>query len=173
MPTKFARILLFLSSYAPLFVVFALRNPCQSLLVEIALYGIAAISVLGLLLFIRQGLSIAATTIEIKSASNRDAEAMAYVVTYFIPFLGVTCSDMSSIVSIFLVYVVICVIYVTANLIHVNPVLNLMGYHLFEIEDTNGKPSTLITRRDYVAPHDKIPAAMLSNYILLEKKDVR
>jgi len=170
MPTRLARILLFLSSYSPLLIVFGLRNPFSSPIAEGVLYGGAAISILTLVLFIRQGYSLEASSIELKSASNRDSEAMTYVVTYFIPFLGVSYTDISSVISLLLVYVVICIIYVSANLIHTNPILNLIGYHLYEIEDQDGKPGTLITKREYVGPNDRIKASSLSNYILLERR---
>jgi hypothetical protein len=55
-------------------------------------------------------------------------------------------------------------------MIHTNPVLNIVGYHIFEIEDGNGKTTALICKRSYIRTNSEINAISLGDYVLLEKK---
>ena len=64
----------------------------------------------------------------------------------------------------------IAVLYVRSNLIYINPILNLLGYRLFEVETESGKISALVCKRDYVKTGSPIAVVSPEDYILLEKK---
>jgi hypothetical protein len=51
--------------------------------------------------------------------------------------------------AIFLIFIaVLGIVYVNSDMIHINPMLNMMGYHLYEITVENGAESySLIIRR--------------------------
>ena len=112
-----------------------------------------------------------APAIEIRAAPAhvRDAEAMSYIVTYFLPFLGISGDNWPDAASLLLVYAVVAIIYVNSNLIYINPMLNLAGYRLFEVVGPKGKVSALITRRDYILPGAELNVVSLGNYVLLER----
>ena len=95
---------------------------------------------------------------------------MAYVVTYLIPFLGISVSDPVDAVSLGIMLGLIAVVYVSSNLIYINPILGLLGYRFYEVETANGKISTLVSRTDYVKTGLPIAVVSLDNYILMEKK---
>ena len=71
------------------------------------------------------------------------------------------------VVSLGVFFLVIGILYVNSNLIHINPMLNLSGYHLYEISVESGATYSLITYRE-VIPGDTISAVKASNGIFLE-----
>jgi hypothetical protein len=101
---------------------------------------------------------------------SRDGDAMSYIVTYLLPFLAVKLNDPTDVVSLGIVLFVIGLLYVNSNMIHTNPVLNIVGYHIFEIEDGNGKTTALICKRSYIRTGSEIDAISVGDYVLLEKK---
>lgn len=81
-----------------------------------------------------------------ESVQRRDGEAMSYIVSYVIPFLAVPFSGWEQGVALAIFFVVLAILYVNSNLIHINPMLNLAGYHLYEITLDNGEVYHLIGR---------------------------
>jgi len=164
-----ARVALFLSSYSPLFLILALLNSGDTI-VSGVFYVIAATSIITLYLFMRSYRDTTPSTIKIKSVSSRDSDVMSYIVSYLLPFLGISFKEVSNAISFVIFITVIGIIYVSSNMVFVNPVLNLRGYHMLEIDDGTGKVCALITRRPYVAPGDSIDTVPLADFALLEKR---
>jgi hypothetical protein len=54
-------------------------------------------------------------------------------------------------------------------MIHINPVLNVLGFRLFEVE-VDGTTLSLITRRRFIARNTMIYARRLGDDVLLETK---
>src|SRR5439155_10567478 len=149
MPTIGVRAVLFLSSYSPLFVILVIRDSFENALWCGALIALAVLSIFALLtclqFFPRQDPHVA-TAVEVH---RRSTEAIGYIVTYLIPFLDVNLDSDSDVIALLVLLGVIGLLYVHSNLIYINPVLNLFGYHLFELTTDHGKQSALITKRDY------------------------
>jgi hypothetical protein len=61
------------------------------------------------------------------------------------------------------------ILYINSNLIYVNPILNLMGYHIFEVDHAANKTSVVICKRHYLKASQRITAVSLGDYLLLEK----
>jgi len=95
---------------------------------------------------------------------------MSYIVTYLLPFLAVNLNDVMDAGSLGIVLTVIAVLYVNSNMIYTNPVLNLAGFHIFEIHDAEGKTSALISKRAYLRTGIEIQGVSVGDYVLLEKK---
>jgi hypothetical protein len=95
---------------------------------------------------------------------------MSYIVTYLLPFLAVKLNDVIDTTSLGAVLLVIAVLYVSSNMIYTNPVLNIAGYHIFEIQDTDGKTTALICKRAYIRTRSEIDVISIGDYVLLEKK---
>jgi hypothetical protein len=162
---------LFFSSYSPLFLILAIRNLANTVEGAYVLTAIAAVSLLALAWFLYDKRKQASHYVTFTRVASRDADVMAYIVTYFIPFLGISVSNPVDAVSLGLMLGLIAVVYVNSNLIYINPILGLFGYRLFEVETENGKISALVSRTDYVKTGSPIAVVSLDNYILLEKKE--
>lgn len=165
-----ARIVLFLSSYSPLFVILGLRNSFGNDVVRYGMLALAILSVAFLVVFLAMARGITGTRIRVDEANSRDGEAMSYIVTYLLPFLDVSFTDAANALSLTVILLVIAVIYVHSNMIHVNPILSLMGYHVFEVRTDSGKVSSYITRSKYIRPGTEILASPVGDQVLVEKK---
>lgn len=170
MPTAFTRIVLFLSSYSPLLVIFAFHLVEKHPTTGKGLIVAAAISLIGLGVFLRVVNGLSPSSIVVTSVKSRDGDVMSYIVTYLLPFLAIKLDDVLDDMSFGLLLGVVAVLYVNSNLIYVNPVLNLCGYHIFEIEDQHEKTSILISRRRYLRVQDSVRAVSVGDYVLVEKR---
>lgn len=171
MPNILTRLILFLSSYSPLFVIIAMRGWHDSRRIAIGLAIVAVLSIIILFVFLHVVRKISPGKVSISSVVSRDGDVMSYIVTYLLPFLAIKLDDPTDIASLGIVFVVIGLLYVNSNMIQTNPVLNIVGYHIFEIEDGDGKRVSLICKRSYVRTGSEINAISLGDYVLLEKKN--
>jgi hypothetical protein len=170
MPNVLTRLILFLSSYAPLFMIIAMRGWEKSRTVGLVMVVVAIVSVIVLFLFLGVVSRLAPDKIIVESVTSRDGDTMSYIVTYLLPFLAVNLSDVMDVGSLGVLFLVIAILYVNSNMIYTNPVLNLAGFHVFEIHDANGKTSALISKRSYLRTGTEINAMSVGDYVLLEKK---
>ena len=162
---------MFFSSYSPLFLILAIRNLAKTVAGASVLTAITVGSLLALAWFLYDKRKQASHHVTLTRVASRDADVMAYIVTYLIPFLGISISDPVDAVSLGIMLGLIAVVYVNSNLIYINPILGLFGYRLFEVETENGKISALVSRNDYVKTGLPIAVVSLDNYVLLEKKE--
>jgi hypothetical protein len=170
MPNLLTRLMLFLSSYAPLFMIIAMRAWNDNRRVAIGCLATSALSLLVLFLFLRAAQSIAASKISIASVKSRDGDVMSYIVTYLLPFLAVKLGDPKDVMSLGLLLLVVGLLYVNSNMIYTNPALNIAGYHIFEVEDGDGKVSALLCKRSYVRNGSELHVISIGDYVLLEKQ---
>jgi hypothetical protein len=169
MPNIPTRLILFLSSYAPLFLIIAMRGWHDSRYLALGFAAVAVISIVVLFVFFHSAQKLASDKIQISSVVSRDGDAMSYIVTYLLPFLAVKLSDVADIASLGIVLFVIGLLYVNSNMIYTNPVLNMAGYHIFEIQDGHGKTTALICKRSYVRTGSEIDVISVGDYVLLEE----
>ncbi len=94
---------------------------------------------------------------------------MAYIVSYVIPFIDLPFDDWKATISSLIFFLMLMIIYINSHMIHINPTLNVMGFHLLEVE-TGGEVHSLITRKRYLPRGSKILVHKLGNGILLEAK---
>jgi hypothetical protein len=132
---------------------------------------LGVVSVVLLLFYLKQSATLAVDDVVIEKISGKDTEAMSYIVTYLIPFLDIKLDEVSSAVSLLLLFLVVGVLYVHSNLIYINPTLNLLRYHLFEIEVEGGMTSALLSKRRFVERGASIRVVSLGEQILLEVSD--
>lgn len=167
MPSLLVRLLLFLSSYAPLFVITGLQWHAKIGKWSILLFSVAGISIVALWIFFLLSRRIAVVPIEIESARSLNAEALNYVATYIFPFLDSRPDDPLYAVGLVVLYGMLGIIYVNSNMIHINPLLNLVGYRLIEIE-IGGTVCSLITRRRFIARGSTIRVRRLGDDVYME-----
>lgn len=132
--------------------------------------ALAILVTLGLLIYLRKAQRLTPVPIAIKQVSTRSGETMSYLVSYLLPFLGVDLSQLNDAISMTILLVVIGIIYVNSHLIYINPVLNLFGFNLFEVETEEGKVCTLLSHHRYLKKGTQLGVVKLGNYVLMEKK---
>jgi hypothetical protein len=164
------RFILFISSYAPLLLILAIRNYAAHPRWGLGLVALASLSALGLFLYLRSCQRLASYPIVIKTVTSKDGDAMSYIITYLFPFLDAPLTDTGKLLSWTVMIVVIGLLYVNSNMIHTNPLLNAAGYHIFAVESSDGKSSALVCRRQYLPVGTEVTVVPLGDYVVLEKR---
>lgn len=138
-------VLLFLSSYMPLFGLLALRSYNKSDAVfslSLALLGTAMVGLAGFLL------SAALTTTDrhrVLEAEQRDGDVAAYAATYLLPFLTVAEGGWRDVLALAIFIAIIGILYVNSSMVYVNPILAACGYHLYRVKTTTAPAGDAVT----------------------------
>ena len=147
MPNLLTKLILFLSSYLPLWLIFAVQFYAKANQVGAWVAGgIALLCLLGLLGYIRFARTINPVPLKIAGLNRRDGEAMSYIVSYLLPFIALPSSNTGDLISLGIFIGVLAVLYVNSDMIHINPVLNLIGWHIYEVEKDSGHVCTVISK---------------------------
>lgn len=140
-----AKPLMFLSSYAPLFAILAIR--VQTMSIRLACVALAVAGVLALLLILnldRRTTRAEATLMEVRNAG---AEASSYLAGYLLPFLVVADPTMSDVLAYTLFLIVVGVVTIRTGVIQVNPLLFVVGYSVYHVTDSTNTRYYLLSRR--------------------------
>src|SRR2546423_103348 len=149
---------MFFSSYAPLFGLLAYKNRSCGVTEEI-LIGVAVLSVGGLIVVMLSKRSDTGTEIEVAHSTPKDGDVLAYIATYLVPFLSVNLTKTDDVVLFSGFLLVLMIVYINSNMLFVNPLLSIAGYHSFTITDPDGHEYSLIARRKDLDPDIKITPA--------------
>lgn len=163
-----ARFALFLSCYSPLFGSFVLLHTFGSGWGARVCGGIAVLGILATVIVPAAARSITAQRLNITTVQPRDADVLAYVVTYFVPFMSMVADTTRVRLAVGLLVGLIAVLYVRSDFFYVNPFLALLGYRLFQVVSPAGSSVTLITKRRFVAAGTKVSARRLGDYVYWE-----
>jgi hypothetical protein len=169
MPSIATRLLLFLSSYFPLALIFFVLFIGSHRDAAIATLSLGVIGLFGMYLYLRMASRLAPIQVKVVALQRLDAEAMSYIVTYVIPFVAIPFGAWQQGVALVIFFVVLGILYVNSNMIHINPMLNLAGYHLFEVSLDDGSTRALITRRRRINRDAVLAVVKLGDDILLDK----
>ncbi len=170
MPTVFIRGILFISSYFPLTLILCVllhnKHPYWSV-------GVFGVTVSFLILawgYIRWSRNHMAVSHErLTDFQKRDSEVMSYIASYLIPFVTFPLDTVEQVVGLIIFVVVLLILYVNTNMIYVNPMLNLVGYHLYEVNIEHSTSSHYYIARKRMTRDSEIQFVHLSDDILLEK----
>ena len=156
MPNKPFAFVLFLSSYAPAFLILAVRAIDRSWVmfwVSIALAVISAGVFLLFMSFARRG---APHQVDIIGVEPRDSDLAAYVATYLLPFVVVFGAHVQDVVALALFLVFIGVLWINSRMLYLNPLLAFRGYHVYVVElRTTGSDPTVAATRGFLISHDR------------------
>lgn len=165
------RVLLFISSYAPLGALYFLLYVGHDNLVAFVALGIAATSSLLLWLLLRLWQRDVAVTSDIVLESRKPgAEVMAYIATYLLPFLGFSLTSLRNLAILALYLVILGYLYVTTDMLRVNPTLNIvLRYGVYEVALREHGSVWLIARGDVRRGRHILVAALESNLVIERK----
>jgi hypothetical protein len=170
--TIFTRSLLFLSSYSPLMIIICVLQYDQWSWWVIALFGgllgIGSIIFMWLYLWWMRKRSYVYHK-KVMNFSKRDGEVMGYIATYLVPFVTFPLEKPKQIIALLLFAVVLMIVYISSNMIYINPVLNIFGFHLYEIEIEHSQSSHYYIAHKPLERNHEISFVRLSDDIYLEK----
>lgn len=147
MPSLFSKLVLFLSSYLALWLIFFIQFFFSNNLIG-CIIAIVFIVLSSLSLFIYPKLlqTFNPISVEIVRVNRRDGEAMSYIISYLIPFIALPSAKISDFISLCVIFLVLGILYINSEMIHINPTLNLLGWHIFEVTDANDITITIIAK---------------------------
>lgn len=136
------RFLLFLSAYAPLFAITAIRFDTAGVRI-----GSAALAVCGVVAFgwvrIRRG-RLASQPRQVVTAEDEGAAVAAYTATYILPFVTVSTPSTADILAYVVFYALLALLHVRTTLVQVNPMLYLAGRRVWRFTDPAGQSAFAI-----------------------------
>jgi hypothetical protein len=168
--TAFAQFALFLSSYSPLFAVFALLDSFGSGWPTRVCLGVAVVGLLLPALIFLIARRLAPQSLRVESSQIRDGDALAYIATYLVPFAAITATTARERGALGLFVFLIAVLYVRSELFYINPLLALVGYRLFQVATPAGTSVVLLTRRRFLRSGIDLKARRLSDYVYWEDR---
>jgi hypothetical protein len=107
---------------------------------------------------------------EIESVKPRDSGAAAYLVTYVVP-LALPTNNWRDWVAVLLFLMLVAVLYLRSGMDYVNPMLALIGYHLYEATLRDDKVVWLVTRLK-VRPKDQVNTVNMIGDIWIAKSRI-
>jgi predicted membrane channel-forming protein YqfA (hemolysin III family) len=147
-PSFIGKLLLFLSSYSPLAAIFVVQLVARQQYWWALLPGaLGIVGVVGILVFIRMAKKINPVPRTLVAVSRKDGEAMSYVASYLLPFVALPSGKAADVISLLIFLLILGVLYVNSGMIHINPVLNLLRWHVHEVQFDNGDTAALLSRK--------------------------
>jgi len=164
------RFILFVSSYVPLWVIFALVNWRARPSFAVVFVVVAVVSLAGAATYLHLAKTLAGIDMPVGMIRRKDADTASYIASYIVPFASAPLDKPEQIAAFAVFMIVLCVIYVNSAMIQVNPLLTFIGYKLYEIGDANGDSYFLISKRRNLRRGDTVQVIDLANNIFLEKR---
>lgn len=157
------RAWLFLSSYAPLFVILAIRFQGVTLKTVCAVLAGIGFSYLFLVVFV---IARRAQARDYPVASLQDAsgEVAGYLATYLVPFVTVPSPSAADLAGYCILALVVLAIFLRSELARINPTLYLLGWRVASI--TTGQASYYIVCRRLPRPGTRIRAVRVGGLLV-------
>jgi hypothetical protein len=124
---------LFLSSYLPLFVLIGLRSIGRADVITISCGVLVMAGAIGTWLFLDTARRKPTGQYELLDVEHRDADVAGYAATYLLPFVTVFSGKWQDVTTLVAFIIFLGCIYVRSRLIYVNPLLTILGYHLWRV----------------------------------------
>lgn len=174
----FIRVMMVLSSFSPLFILWALRG--NEKVSDVYLIPICALFVIVPNFFLWLRILVAKKnndqrTLEVGTADDHKDHILVYLFATLLPFYSVDMENTRDIWTTVVALFFVLFLFLHLNLHYMNIIFAIMGYRIFTIcppDDNNsvsGKvPQVLITKRAIVSKGDTVIAYRLSNTVFLE-----
>ncbi len=155
-----------MSSYTPLFGLLIVRFERTDLRLICGLLSILGMLSLLQLFHLNRQAQLSEHTFV--ASSHAGSEASAYLASYILPFLTVPKPSLSEIIMYCGFFFVVAVVSTNTSVIQVNPVLYLLGWKVYTVEDTHGFKRLLISVQS-VDLNSSIKCTRLSNDVLIRR----
>lgn len=175
MPSLLLRWMLFVSSYFPLTLIFFfLLLAADQPVLAIAAVLIGCVGV-GLLLYYMYSIAprLAPVLVKVTGYRSRDDQVMSYITGYLLPFVALPIGGWEMAVALLIFIGVLGWVYVHSAMLFINPVLNVLGYHLYDISVEGSDESLSLLARHRVTRGEALHVIAMGDGMVLEKKGKR
>jgi len=165
----FAKASLFLSSYIPLWAILILFHWSDwgwwLVVPFIALAG----GWCGLVILWHWVVTGSREEISVDYAMRQDSDSVAYIVTYIFPFLTLVITSALEAVGVLALFLTVMLVYVSSDMLYVNPILAAFGWHAHAIHTKGGTELVLLTKRRLIRAGLVLRAVRLGDTIWWER----
>ncbi|MCL5429966.1 MAG: hypothetical protein M1504_00640 [Candidatus Marsarchaeota archaeon] len=140
------KILLFLLSYVPLYIIVIVLNHANNDVVWF-FSGLTIIVLLAFLAVYMAIRNVSGTYSRVENVENINKINVEYIVTYLLPFLNVNFNDVFSDIAVLIIFFIIGFIYVNSDMLYTNPTLNLLTFSVYKCK-VNNLETIIISRED-------------------------
>lgn len=182
--TKY-KVLMFLSSYAPLFVILffkvlsqiyedietfnksaILDYICSNTTVIVVICAILLLIIvpniiLGIILW-----NTKSTTnpkqLKIHSVKKMNHIYMEYLISYIIPFLSFNFNNVFDMIALLFLLMTICIIYINSDLLYINIVFNVCRYNLFKVNEEQDDEYMILTKKKHLKTNEILKVTDIS-----------
>lgn len=173
MPSFLTKILLFMSSYLPLWLIFGIQFFAKGKTnTGLCMFAMCLASLLALIVYIRHAKSLSPISAKASNCCQKDGEAMSYIVSYLLPFIALPSGKPEDIMSLFIFLFVLAVLYINSEMIHINPVLNIMGWHIHELSLENGGHNVTLLAKRKIRNGDAVNVVSIGEDLYLDIEDI-
>lgn len=172
MLSNFAKFLLVATSIAPILVTFGIVELSQP---DISWWRVVFYFALGAVLLLLCWAIVRVATAKMQrlpfrpaSIKSADSEVVGFMVAYLLPLVTAGRPQLVILVG------ALCVVGVLvwgASAYHINPLLNLLGYKIYEVTDTDGATYLLLCKRGIRKAKELRNVVQLTDHMVLEVSD--
>lgn len=174
MPSLLVRCVFFISSYFPLtliFFVMLLNNKgIGGLIAAICVLAVGVGSIIFLYMTIEskrhKKTGFHRKAVEVR---GRDGDVMSYIASYIVPFVTFSLDGWQSIFALVVFLLVLAILYVNSNMMYINPMLSLVGYHLYEVVLEQDETPHYLVARSHPKRDRTLFLVKMSEGVFLEK----
>jgi hypothetical protein len=181
-PRVWVMFMLFLSSYLPLFLLIGVRSIDRANLISVGCGLLVIAGALGTWLFLRTARQKPKGRYKMLDVERRDGDVAGYAATYLLPFVTVFSGHWQDVTTVAAFIAFLGFVYVRSRLIYVNPLLMVLGYHLWRVvPETHGQtvksnevrwPKYLLVDNETVRKGQVISAHRVTNDLLLFDEEI-
>ena len=164
--TTVIRVRLFFSSYAPLFLLLALRVEDDMVRLIVLLLGLVGLLDAARLVLWQPG-RVGPSPYTISEVADHGSQVAGYLVAYLLPFLAIADPSASDLAAYALFLLIVAVIFVRSDMTEINPALYLLGRRVVQIKTDEGWSGFAVVR-GLPEAGDTLRAAHLDQGILVE-----
>jgi hypothetical protein len=156
-PKILTAILLFISAYAPLFIILAVKdfdfNCTNKFKHSIPIYILLSLTLISVLLLFYSIKSIQKGNmpVKVKTVKSRSIDLINYTIPYIVSFFGFDLSKTEDVFSLTIFLLLMLLMTIKSKSVFMNPILLLAGYNLYDLEyEFDGKANSTIV----ISNHD-------------------
>ena len=162
--------LLFFSGYAPLGAIWITilwqdRKEEIVLTIIVVLAVVVISSLVFLYGFVKWAENEDGDIRPISHSQRRDDQLVSYIVTYAVPFLAIPSEGSVVAIGFGIFFLMVFALQIKLNLLYINPILAVFGYHLYEVS-MEDKTLILLTKQEN-PPEREVHAINLASTILV------
>lgn len=173
-----SRILFFITSYVPLYVILLVQyyDINEKLINQPLILGLLIITIVAIILFIIfigfiQKQKHYIKTIEIENISPERELSTTYILTNIVPLIAFDFTNRQQILSFLILYLFLMIMYVKYRQVVYNPIIEIMQYTNYKCT-LNGEEVTVLSKHKFQHTHtsEKVRAIRLDNdfFILVD-----